>query len=153
MMEIPLEEYPFKENIMGRPIQKKWFGPSAGAGNQIVVNGVRWADNSTSTNAYIVSQTGSSAYVISNGTKSEICFMVNANGLGALLPGQCYVTATPFGGSALPCQTISQYRVSLYTTPNSVAKAVGNPAEDPSQSYRWSQIPANAVGQADLNLA
>jgi hypothetical protein len=154
MMEIPLGEYPFKENIMGRPIQKKWFGPAITPGNQIVVNGVRWADNTTATLAYIVKQTGSSAYIVSNGTtKAEIVFMVNANGLGALLPGQCYITATPFGGTPLPCKTIAQYRVSLFTVPNSVPRTTGDPAVDAADDYRWSLIPAAAPGQCDLNLS
>jgi hypothetical protein len=138
---------------MGRPIQRRWFGPSATAGNQIVVNGVRWADNTTSTSAYIVKQTGSSAYVVSNGVKSEIVFMVNANAVGALLPSQCFVTATPFGGSALPCKTIAQYRVSLFTVPNTVPRTTGDPAVAPATDYRWSLIPAVAPGQCDLNLA
>jgi len=138
---------------MGRPIQKKWFGPSAGAGNQIVVNGVRWADNTTSLNAYIVKQTGSAAYVVSDGAKTEIAFMVNANAVGALLPGQCFITATPFGGAALPCETIAQYRVSLYLVPNTVPRETGAPAVSPVGNYRWSKIPATAPGEADLNLA
>jgi len=126
---------------MGRPIQKKWFGPSAGAGNQIVVNGVRWADNTTSTNAYIVKQTGSAAYIVSNGTKNEIVFMVNATAVAGLLPGQCFITATPFGGSARPCKKIAQFRVDLWEADGTV------------DSYSWSTQPAVAPGQADLNLA
>ncbi len=138
---------------MGRPIQKKWFGPSATAGNQIVVNGVRWADNTTSTNAYIVKQTGSAAYIVSNGTKAEIVFMVNANAVGALLPGQCFITATPYGGSALPCFKIAQFRVDIFNTANTVARETGAPVPDPTTSFSWSTQPAVAVGQADLNLA
>jgi len=138
---------------MGRPIKKSNFGVSATAGNQIVVDGVMFADGTTATGAYIVKQTGSEAYVVSNGTKAEICFMVNADGLGALLPGQCYITATPFGGVALPCETIAQYRVSVYEVPNSVPREVGDPAVSPVGNYSWSTQPAAAKGQADLNLA
>jgi hypothetical protein len=138
---------------MGRPIQKKWFGPAATAGAQIIVNGVRWADNTTSTGAYIVKQTGSAAYIVSNGTKSEIVFMVNANGVGALLPGQCFINATPFGGSALPCAKINQFRVDIFDVANSVARATGSPVPDPTTSYSWSTLPAVAVGQADLLTA
>lgn len=138
---------------MGRPIQKKWFGPATTSGAQIIVNGVRWADNTTSTGAYIVKQTGSAAYVVSNGVKSEICFMVNANGVGALLPSQCYINVTPFGGSALPAETIAQYRVSAYDVPNAVAREVGNPAVSSVSNYSWSTQPASAKGQADLITA
>lgn len=140
---------------MARPIQKRWFGPFSVGGLQIRVNGVRFRDGTTATDAYIVSQTGSSAYMIQDmamAHAAEICFMVNADGLGALLPSQCYITATPFGGAALPCKTIAQYRVSLFTVPNSVARTTGDPAVQAAQSYRWSQIPATAPGQCDLNL-
>jgi hypothetical protein len=126
---------------MGRPIQKKWFGPAVLGGNQIVVNGVRWANGTTSTNAYIVKQTGSAAYIVSNGTKSEIVFMVNADNTGDLLPGQCYITATPFGGLPLPCKKIAQFRVDVWAADGTV------------DSYTWSTQPAVAIGQADLNLA
>jgi hypothetical protein len=126
---------------MGRPIQKKWFGLSSGAGNQIVVNGVKWADGATDTDAYIVKQTGSAAYVVSKGPKTEIVFMVNADNVGDLLPGQCYITATPFGGLALPCKKIAQFRCDLFAADGTV------------DSYSWSTQPATANGQADLNLA
>jgi hypothetical protein len=142
-----------KGDKMGRPIKKKWFGPAGTPGAQIVVTGVRWADNTTASDAYIVKQTGSAAYVVSNGTKAEICFMVNADSVGALLPSQCYINVTPFGGSALPSETIAQYRVSTYDVPNSVPREVGNPAVSPVSNYSWSTQPANASGQADLITA
>ena len=138
---------------MGKAIQKKWFGPSTGANNKIVVNGVRFADGTTATNAYIVKQTGSAAYVVSNGVKSEIVFMVNANAVGALLPGQCFITATPFGGSALPCAKIAQFRVDIYKVANTVPVETGAPINIAISSYSWSTQPAVALGQADLNLA
>ena len=129
---------------MGRPIQKKWFGLSAGAGKQIVVNGVKFADGSTATDAYIIKQTGSNAYVVQDTAKThapEIVFMVNAAAVGTLLAGQCFITATPFGGSALPCKKIAQFRVDVFAVD-------GSP-----DSYSWSTQPATAGGQADLNLA
>ena len=138
---------------MGRPIQKKWFGPAVTAGSQIIVNGVRWADNTTSTGAYIVKQTGSAAYIVSNGTKNEIVFMVNAASVAALQPSQCFINATPFGGSALPCAKIAQFRVSIYTVANTVAREVGDPAVQAQADYSWSTLPAVVPGQADLITA
>lgn len=123
---------------MGRPIQKKWFGPVATPGSQIVVSGVKWADGTTATSDYIVKQTGSTAYVVSNGTKSEIAFMVNATDVSQLNPGECFILATPYGGSPLPCEKITQFRLSTYEADGSI----GN--------YSWSTIPASAPGQADL---
>lgn len=127
---------------MGRPIQKKWFGTPVTAGsNHIKVNGVKFADGTTSTSAYIVKQTGSTAYVVQDVALAhapEIVFMVNATAVGSLLPGQCFILATPFGGSARPCEKITQFRLSLYEADGTI----GN--------YSWSTIPANAAGQADL---
>lgn len=129
---------------MGKAIQKKWFGLASLAGNQIVVNGVRFADNTTATSAYIIKQTGSDAYIVQDTAMThdpEIVFMVNATALGGLLPGQCFITATPFGGSARPCKKIAQYRLDLFEADGSI------------NSYSWSTQPATAIGQADLNLA
>lgn len=136
-----LREYPFKEIIMGRPIQKKWFGPATGTGSQIVVSGVKFADGTTATSDFIIKQTGSNAYVVQDSALShdaEIVFMVNATDVGDLNPGECFILATPFGGSALPCAKIAQYRVDLFEADGSVA------------SYSWSTIPAAAPGEADL---
>ncbi len=138
---------------MGRPIQKKWFGPATLPGSQIVVNGVRWADNTTATGAYIVKQTGSAAYVVSNGVKSEIVFMVNAASVAALLPSQCFILATPFGGAALPCYKIAQFRVDIFDVANTVPRETGAPVPDHTTSYSWSTVPAAAIGQADLITA
>lgn len=138
---------------MGRPIQKKWFGTPVTAGSgHIKVNGVKFADGTTATSAYIVKQTGSNAYVVSNGSKAEIVFMVNAASLGALMPGQCFILATPFGGSALPCAKIAQFRVDIFNVAKTVAAEVGAPIDTAITSYSWSTVPATAAGQADLIL-
>lgn len=126
---------------MGRPIQKKWFGLAAGAGNQIVVNGVKFSDGTTATSAYIIKQTGSNAYVVQDTAKThapEIVFMVNATTVGALAAGQCFITATPFGGSARPCKKIAQFRLDLFEADGSIV------------SYTWSTVPATQYGQANL---
>ena len=139
---------------MGRPIKGVWFGLPVGAGsNHITVNGVMFADGTTATNAYIVKQTGFNAYVVQDAGMThapEIVFMVNANALSALQPGQCFILATPFGGSALPCYKIAQFRVDIYDVANTVPREVGDPAVQGSTSYSWSTIPAAAFGQADL---
>ena len=62
---------------MGRPIKKHWFGTSEN-NDKIVVNGAKWKDGTTSTDAYIVKQTGDTAYLVSNSTKQEILFLKNA---------------------------------------------------------------------------
>lgn len=123
---------------MGRPIQRKWFGDTTLPGSQIVVNGIKWADGTTSLNGYIVRQKGVNAYIVSNGVKEEICFLANASTVSALAVGQCFILATPFGGSARPCFKIEQYRLSIFAADGTI------------DSYTWSTIPADGPGQADL---
>lgn len=79
--------------------------------------------------------------MVSNGTKTEIAFMVNATAVGALAAGQCFITATPFGGAARPCEKIAQYKLSVYEANGEI------------NDYTWSTQPAVKGGQADLNLA
>lgn len=145
MMEIPVfRSTHSKESILGKPIQKKYFGKASTSGLQIVVNGVKFADGTVATNAYILKQTGSSAYVVQDTALThapEIVFMVNATSTAALLPGQCFILATPFGGTARPCSKIMQYRLDLYE------------ADGTKGSYSWRTIPAIQFGQANLNMA
>ena len=141
---------------MGKSIQKKWFGLPVTAGSgHIKVNGVKFADGTTATGAYIVKQTGSNAYVVQDAALAhapETVFMVNAATLSALLPGQCFILATPFGGSALPCAKIAQYRVDLFNVAKTTAAEVGAPIDTAITSYTWSTQPATANGQSDLIL-
>jgi hypothetical protein len=126
---------------MGRPIKKTYFGLTSDPGNQIIVNGVKFADGTTASNAYIVKQVGSDSYIVQDTALShapEIVFMVNATSTSGLSASQCYILATPFGGSARPCSKIAQYRLDLYEADGSIT------------SYSWSTIPASQVGQADL---
>lgn len=141
---------------MGRPIQKKWFGLPVTAGSgHIKVNGVKFADGTTATSAYIVKQTGSNAYVVQDAAlvhAPEIVFMVNAAAVGTLLPGQCFILATPFGQSARPCAKIAQFRVDIFDAVNTVPREVGAPVTIGVTSFEWSTIPAIARGEADLIL-
>lgn len=127
---------------MARPIKKSWFGlPITAGSNHIKVNGVKFADGTTATNAYIVKQTGATAYIVQDAAKShaaEIVFMVNATSTGSLHPGQCFITTVPYGASTIPCSKIQQFRLSTYETNGTI----GN--------YSWSTLPANRVGQTDL---
>jgi hypothetical protein len=141
---------------MGRPIQKKWFGLPVTAGSgHIKVNGVKFADGTTATGAYIIKQTGSNAYVVQDAAlvhAPETVFMVNASALSGLLPGQCFVLATPFGGSALPCAKIAQFRVDIFNVAKTTPAEVGAPINIAVTSYSWSTQPATTAGQADLIL-
>jgi hypothetical protein len=140
-VEIPYN-LPFKEIIMGRPIKKSWFGlPNVAPGTQILIDGVKFADGTTSVDGYIVKQNGADSYIVQDVGQThaaEKCFMVNATSVSGLLPGQCFINATPFGGSARPCSKIMQYRLDLYEANGTIG------------SYSWSTRPAAAAGQADL---
>jgi len=130
-----------RKNIMGKPIQKKWFGVPNDAGYQIVVDGVKFADGTTSSSAYIVKQVGSTAYIVQDVALThaqEIVFMVNATSTGSLSAGECYILATPFEGAARPCAKISQFRVTLYE------------ADGTTGSYTWSTRLPTSKGQAIL---
>lgn len=126
---------------MGRPIKKSSFGLPVTAGSgHINVSGVKFADGTTATGAYIVKQTGSNAYVVQDAAMAhapEIVFMVNATALAALLPGQCFILATPFGGTPLPCSKIAQFRVDIFENGT-------------VSSYSWGTTAATASGQASL---
>ena len=157
---------------MGRPINKKWFGlapvtpgnPPYGPDTPpgvIQVNGIKFSDGTTfgptaygSAAGYIVKQTGSAAYIVQDVGQThaaEILFMVNAADVTDLEPGQCFILARPFGGSALPCSKISQFRLSVYNTPNtSGPEDTNGPDSNTVSNYSWSTIPAAASGEADL---
>ena len=128
---------------MGRPIQRKYFGVGTSGSNQIIVNGIKFADGTTATNGFIIKQTGSTAYIVQDAAMAhlpEIVFMVNATSVGQLNPGQCFITAIPFGGSQVPCAKIAQFKVSVYENGT-------------VNSYTWGTTPPVAAGQAALHLS
>ena len=67
---------------MGRPINKNKIGQGAG---RIEVTAVKFAAGGEIANAWIVSQRSSNSFVVSDGSKTEVCTLVNktAGGLGA----------------------------------------------------------------------
>lgn len=129
-----------KENPMGRPINKKWFGIPDGTHHKIIVDGVMWSNGSMSTDVYILRQTGTRTYIVSDGSTTEQVSLVNAPNSETLRPGQCYILAKIFGGTEVPCYRISQYRMSVFEADGTI----GN--------YSWGIAPASRKGQADLNL-
>ena len=127
---------------MGKAIQSKWFGRPVGAGSgNITVDGVMFSDGSKYTSAYIIKQTGSSAYLVQDSARlhaAEIVFLANATSVNSLTPGHAFILATPFGGSAVPVAKISQFRLDTFNTSGGAT------------SYRWSGNNASALGQASL---
>jgi hypothetical protein len=75
---------------MGRPINKNKIGQGAG---RIQVTSVKFAAGGEVSNAWIVSQRSANKFVISDGTKTETCVLVNKN-VGALAAGEFNLYAT-----------------------------------------------------------
>lgn len=127
---------------MGKAIQKKRFGLPIGPGSgHITVDGVKFSDGAKYSYAYIIKQTGSTSYLVQDSAKlhaPEIVSLANASTTNALLPGQAFILATPFGGSATPVAKISQFRLSLYTSATVIT------------DYQWTMSAAASVGQATL---
>jgi len=67
---------------MGRPINKRKIGQGLG---KIEVSTVKFAAGGEVTNAWIVSQRSSNKFIVSDGTKTETCTLVNkaSGALGA----------------------------------------------------------------------
>lgn len=127
---------------MGRPIQKKWFGETALPGPQIKVSGVAFADGATYEDAFIIKQTGVSAYLVQDTEQEhdpEIVRLAPVDDADDLVPGTCFVLATPYGSEdARPVIKITQFRLSLLESDGTTG------------SYAWSHLPATGDGQADL---
>ena len=74
---------------MGRPINKRKIGQGAG---RIEVSTVKFAAGGEVTNAWIVSQRSTNKFVVSDGTKTETCTLVNKN-TGALAASEFNINA------------------------------------------------------------
>lgn len=131
---------------MGRPIKKSWFGDDTSPGYQIKITGKVYEYDgitvATITDGYIVAQKGTRRYVISDGTDTGTVTLKNTLTSGSLSVGEGFISATPFGGSALAVHKLTQYRVSIYDTVDSSTSTISN--------YTWSTVPAATAGQADV---
>jgi len=74
---VDLERQLIKEKTMGRPINKKHIGDGAG---KIQVTAVRFAagaEIAAATESHIVSQRSTNKFNVTDGTKTEVCTLVN----------------------------------------------------------------------------
>lgn len=103
---------------MGRPINKKHFGPGAGK------YAIKFYDGSSVVTGTIVKQVGSKKFKVqkSDGTGAKICTLAqDANQLALLISGTahagfsranlCTIEATPFGGGVENVKSISTFRL------------------------------------------
>ena len=95
---------------MGRPINKRYFGAPTAGGNEIKV---QFNTGSGSTPGYIVKQTGSKRFKVSNagGTDTGTCYLVDAAS-AALTAGQMSITVDD-NGTARQVIKISGRKVTL----------------------------------------
>ena len=80
---------------MGRPLNKRYFGPPTAGGNEIKV---QFFNGTASVNGWIVKQLGSKKFRCSDGTVTRDCFLVN-KASAAVAAGEMTITvldgATP----------------------------------------------------------
>jgi hypothetical protein len=97
---------------MGRPIKSKWFGDPDSAGYQLKVTAK--LPGEAVAEGFITEQSGTRKYKVNvNGTIGNV-YLINETDGAELTDGQGFMTATPYGGAALPVYKLTQYRVSLY---------------------------------------
>ena len=74
---------------MGRPINKKNIGRGS---SRISITTVKFASGGEVLNSWIVSQRSTNKFIVSDGTKTETCTLVNKN-TGALAAGEFNIYA------------------------------------------------------------
>ena len=78
---------------MGRPLNKRYFGPPTDGGDEIKV---QFYDGSSSVNGWIVKQLGSKKFRVTDGTTTKDCFLVN-KASGALAADEMSITVDDNG--------------------------------------------------------
>jgi len=128
---------------MGRPIQSSVFGDVALPGFQFVITAK--IPGEAAAEGYIVEQQGTSKYRVNvNGTEGVV-FLVNTLTPANLNDGEAFVAVTPFGGSTVAASKIMQRKVNVFNI-------VDSPFSTRS-SYKWSDLPAAATGEADVGVS
>jgi hypothetical protein len=96
---------------MGRPLEKRLFGNTAGAGNQIqVVAYVPAADGgSSAVNGYIVKQVGSKRFKVTTAQGTGVCKLV----VSAPAAGECRITLADSAAGTYYAQKISGKKVTV----------------------------------------
>jgi len=96
---------------MGRPINKRYFGPPTAGGNEIKV---QFYDGSASVNGWIVKQLGSKKFRVTDGTTTKDCFLVD-KASGALAADEMTITVKDDGGTARQVTKISGRKATIDT--------------------------------------
>jgi len=95
---------------MGRPINKRFFGPPTDGGNEIKVR--FRATGEAEANGWIVKQLGSKKFRCTDGTNTEDCTLADVS-QGSLDEGDMTITVKDDGGTARQVTKISGRMVTL----------------------------------------
>lgn len=96
---------------MGRPLNKKYFGNPATAGLQLTV--VADLGNGP-VNAWIVEQVGTRRYIMTDGTNTATCTLVNV----ITGPGEAVMTVNVSGGGTETARIVQAHRVKTFEGSN-----------------------------------
>lgn len=94
---------------MGKPLNKRYFGPPTAGGDEIKV---QFHNGTASVNGWIVKQTGSKRFICSDGTNQAVCYLV-PKASGDLLAGEMSITVKDDADDIFQVTKISSRRVTL----------------------------------------
>lgn len=94
---------------MGRPLNKRYFGPPTVAGTEIKV---QFHNGTASVNGWIVKQKGSKRFLCSDGTVSKLC-KLSTKASALLLAGEMSITVKTDATTVLQVTKISSKKVTL----------------------------------------
>jgi hypothetical protein len=96
---------------MGRPINKRYFGPPTAGGEEIKV---QFYDGSASVNGWIVKQLGSKKFRVTDGTTTKDCFLVD-KASADLDADEMTITVKDDGGTARQVTKIAGRKATIDT--------------------------------------
>ena len=96
---------------MGRPINKRFFGPPTAGGDEIKV---QFYNGTGSVNGWIVKQLGSKKFRCTDGTATEDCVLVD-KASAAIAAGEMSIVVKDDGGTARQVTKIAGRKVTLDT--------------------------------------
>ena len=124
---------------MGRPLNKKFFGPPTANGLEIKV---QFHNGTGSVNGWIVKQLGSKKFRCSDGTVERDCFLVDksaadGNTPAAVTAGEMTITVKDDAGALKQVTKISGKKVTL----------------DTGETVAWNMTAATAAGAVEMEEA
>jgi len=97
---------------MGRPLNKRFFGPPTAGGDEIKV---QFYDGTASVNGWIVKQLGSKKFRVTDGTTTADCFLVDKVTGDIDTDGEMTITVKDDAGNAKQVTKIAGRKVTLDT--------------------------------------